>query len=186
MTTQPLKPSPLRDKDYNTVKTLFERHFDSIEHANFNTAWKQRNPDSSVGIWDQGLLVGATVVRQLQLEYIFVAASHQGCGLGKLLLESVLDRHPLLYLIPVKDPRIIRWYASYGFRIVGETMTHAGRELCMVRGPAAFIPVPLISRITPVWPEEDAQSLLLPPPYSGDVSAYNIHMPPQSALYSVQ
>jgi GNAT superfamily N-acetyltransferase len=182
---QPLKPTPLRDKDYNDVKTLFKRHFDNIEHANFDSAWKQRNPDSSVGIWDQGLLVGAAVVRHLQLEYIFVAASHQGCGLGKLLLESVLDRHPLLYLIPVKDPRIIRWYASYGFRIVGETMTHAGRELCMVRGPAAFIPVPLLSRITPAWPEEDDLTLLLPLSYSADVCAHNIHMPSRSIQYSV-
>lgn len=121
-----------------------------MEDKNFVYAWKHRNRTSSVGIWEGGALLGAVLVRGEQLEYIFVSAYHQGCGLGKILLESVLDKHPTLYLIPVKDPRVIRWYETYGFRIIGETITHAGTEICMVRSPNGFCPPGILPPNLPI------------------------------------
>lgn len=136
----PFAPHPLHDLDYAVTKQLYQATFSVMEDKNFAYAWKHRNRTSSVGIWEGGALLGAAIVRGDQLEYIFVSAYHQGCGLGKILLESVLDKHPTLYLIPVKDPRVIRWYETYGFRIIGETITHVGTEICMVRSPPGHFP----------------------------------------------
>jgi ribosomal protein S18 acetylase RimI-like enzyme len=152
----PFSPTPLHDLDYNVTKRLYQATFSVMEDKNFAYAWKHRNRTSSVGIWEGGALLGAVLVRGEQLEYIFVSAYHQGCGLGKILLESVLDKHPTLYLIPVKDPRVIRWYETYGFRIIGETITHAGTEICMVRSPPGLsppnLPIQLLPRTTPRGP----------------------------------
>ena len=130
---------PLKDTEYRVTKMLFQNIFDISEDNYFVAAWKGRNRESSVGIWEDGALLGATVVKGDKLEYIFVSDTHQGGGLGRMLLEAVLAKHPVIHLIPVKDPRVIRWYESYGFRVLSERPTRNGPELLMIREREAVL-----------------------------------------------
>lgn len=110
---------PLEDDAEPAVRQLFETCFDRSEDAVFQKAWITRRRDVSVGLWENGQLLAATVVSGQWLEFIFVSETCRGSGIGTLLLQTVLAKVPALLLTPVNDRRVIRWYESQGFRATG-------------------------------------------------------------------
>ncbi len=108
---------PLKQTDFSAVKRLFHEAFDPSEDKHLHPVWKQRREDASLGIWRDGCLMGAALVRGTMLEYICVSTAARGGGIGTQLLQAVMALSPALHLTPVNDPRVIRWYESQGFRL---------------------------------------------------------------------
>jgi GNAT superfamily N-acetyltransferase len=121
---------PLKQTDYAAVKQLFQEVFDRKEDKYLAPAWKDRREDASLGLWRDGALLAAAVVRGHCLEYIFVSDVCRGGGVGTALLQTILATVPALHLTPVNDPRVIRWYESQGFRLSrqkGENLLYVHR-----------------------------------------------------------
>lgn len=116
---------PLKALDYASAKRLFYNVFSVSEDANFQAAWRFRDPTTSFGLWDRSTLIGAAIVRGTCLEYIFLDESRRGGGNGTALLNAVLEQIPAIHLTPVNDPRVIRWYESQGFRRVSQDGEHS-------------------------------------------------------------
>jgi len=124
---------PLGQLDYSIVRDLFRKTFHSSEDAFFMNIWKGRDTIASVGEWIHGVFVGAAIVKQKKIEYIFVSEYHQGCGIGSRLLNRICTIHPTLRVNPVDDPKVLRWYERHGFRLTREYMTDSGMYRCYVR-----------------------------------------------------
>jgi GNAT superfamily N-acetyltransferase len=107
----------LKQTDYANVKHLYHDIFDMSEDPNFVKAWRQRDPDLSIGCFDRGVLVGAAIVGNRFLHYIFVNAEYQKEGVGSRLLRAVLLSSPNIHLTPVPDPKIQAWYIKHGFHL---------------------------------------------------------------------
>jgi hypothetical protein len=108
---------PLKQTDFSAVKRLFHEAFDPTEDKHLHPVWRQRREGASLGIWCDGCLMGAALVRGTMLEYICVSTASRGGGFGTQLLQAVMALSPALHLTPVNDPRVIRWYESQGFRL---------------------------------------------------------------------
>ena len=107
----------LKQTDYANVKHLYQDIFDMSEDPNFVKAWRQRDPDLSIGCFDRDVLVGAAIVGNRFLHYIFVHEIYQKEGVGSRLLRSVLETSPNIHLTPVPDPKIQAWYIKHGFHL---------------------------------------------------------------------
>ena len=105
---------PLLDTEYVVVKQLFLSLFYSTDE--FRRVWDSRYKEASLGLF-QGGLIGFALVRGHKLEYICIDESHQNNGWGSVLLQSVLLQCPNLYLIPVENPAVCRWYEKQGFHL---------------------------------------------------------------------
>jgi ribosomal protein S18 acetylase RimI-like enzyme len=110
----------LKRAEYPQVKALYTRSFDRSEDTNFEDAWSSRSKETSIGLWREDTLMAAAIVRGSFLEYIVVNESCRGSGIGTHLLQELVNRIPALHLTPVNDPRVIRWYESQGFCLVGK------------------------------------------------------------------
>lgn len=106
---------PLKQTDHATTKQLFQDVFEQEEDKHFPVVWRERREDASLGVWSNGALLAAALVRGSCLEYIFVNSVCRGSGVGTQLLHAVIAKVPAIHLTPVNDPRIIRWYESQGF-----------------------------------------------------------------------
>lgn len=110
----------LRDTDYHVVKQLFEKVFHLSEMSYFTEAWKDRSQPCSVGLWREGVLIGMAIVCDNKLEFLCIDPRHQGQGWGSKLLCHVMENCPSLYLIPVDDPVLCKWYERHGFHLSHE------------------------------------------------------------------
>lgn len=120
----------LRDTDFEDVWTIFKSVFEHKYITEFHDAWNTRNPNLSVGVFDeQCILVGFLLTKQLrekhqQIEFIGVSPFVQKGGVGTHLLRKILSEASLqgfvVTLIPVNDTKIISWYKKHGFRIHGD------------------------------------------------------------------
>lgn len=106
---------PLLDTDYAVCKDLFQTVFHPSIHDQFLKVWKIRG--ESLGLWVHGALIGFALVSGMKLEYICINESQQGCGHGSRLLTAVLSLYPALYLVPVDDVKVCKWYESHGFHL---------------------------------------------------------------------
>lgn len=106
---------PLMDTDYAICKDLFQTVFHPSIHDQFPKIWKIRS--ESLGLWSYGALIGFALVSGMKLEYICINESQQGRGHGSRLLIAVLALYPALYLIPVDDVKVCKWYESHGFHL---------------------------------------------------------------------
>jgi len=107
---------PLKQTDYTVVKHLSQSVFAASEEPYFREAWLLRT-NASLGYWQSGALLGATLCTPGKLEYIFVHGDYRGSGIGTQLLHATLKQCPTLYLVPVDDPVVHRWYVKNGFRL---------------------------------------------------------------------
>jgi GNAT superfamily N-acetyltransferase len=124
---------PLHDNDCRQVRELFQRIFDRSEYKYYANIWEERTTELCLSIWNKKELHAAALVRNHKLEYIFVHESYRSSGIGTKLLRAILQKCPSLYLVPVNDERIIRWYESMGFSLSSIT----GECKCYVHHPYA-------------------------------------------------
>lgn len=103
------------DTDYAICKDLFQSIFHPSIHGHFPAVWKRRS--ESLGLWVHGALIGFALVSENKLEYICINESQQGRGLGSRLLHAVMSLYPALYLVPVDDVKVCKWYESHGFHL---------------------------------------------------------------------
>jgi ribosomal protein S18 acetylase RimI-like enzyme len=103
------------DTEYVVVKQLFLSLFYSTDE--FRRVWTSRCKEASLGLFLHGGLIGFALVRGHKLEYICIDESHQNNGWGSVLLQKVLLQCPNLYLIPVENPAVCRWYEKQGFHL---------------------------------------------------------------------
>lgn len=119
---------PLKQTDYSAVKQLFQDIFDQTEDTLFKQAWKNRTQSMSLGVWEQGLLVGAIIVQPEQtgciqrIEYLFVHESYRTHGVGGLLLKTVLKNCCTIHLTAVEDLIVRAWYKKHGFHQTSENI----------------------------------------------------------------
>lgn len=106
---------PLLDTEYVIIKQLFLSLFYSTDE--FHRVWTSRCKEASLGLFQHGGLIGFALVRGHKLEYICIDESHQNKGWGSVLLQKVLSICPNLYLIPVENPAVCRWYEKQGFHL---------------------------------------------------------------------
>ena len=108
---------PLKQTDYTVAKRLFQDTFDLTEDPNFITAWAHRDEQASLGYWDDDVLVGAAIVGDGKLHYIYTHDAYRGSGLGTRLLKAVIARCPTIHLTPVDEPGVQQWYVKHGFHL---------------------------------------------------------------------
>jgi GNAT superfamily N-acetyltransferase len=108
---------PLRQTDYMVTKRLFQEAFAMSEEPYFVAAWSSRDPASTLGFWNKDVLVGAAIVSDNRLEYIFMHDEYRGDGTGTQLLNAVIAKCPNIHLTPVDDPAIKAWYRRNGFHM---------------------------------------------------------------------
>lgn len=106
---------PLKQTDYAAVKRMFHDVFDASEDPYFVTAWRNRSP--SFGYFIDTIPIGAAIVSNGALNYIYTHADYRGGGIGTQLLRSVMAAYPNVHLTPVNDPEVIGWYERHGFRL---------------------------------------------------------------------
>jgi GNAT superfamily N-acetyltransferase len=121
--------TPLKQTDYAVAKRIFQETFVESEDSYFASAWKNRNEDATLGYWHKGTLMGAGIVSNNKLEYIFTHELCRGNGVGTRLLYAILKVCPNLHLVPVDDPAIRAWYIKHGFRL----SSHRGDRQVYVR-----------------------------------------------------
>lgn len=123
----------LREFDLFFVRNLFKKTFDESEYTYFKDAWNNRTREHSVGVWYYGTLMGAAIVCNNKLEYIFVDPNYQGKGYGTQLINYVLSQCPTLYLNPADDPKLCEWYERLGFQLSNEVSYPTYTKRCYAR-----------------------------------------------------
>jgi GNAT superfamily N-acetyltransferase len=91
------------------------------EDKNFGSAWRHKSPQS-LGIFYKKDLVGFALLNSRKLSFIGVHPLFQAYGLGSRLLKAVLysafSAYKNVYLTPVSDDDVIRWYVKHGFTLI--------------------------------------------------------------------
>ena len=97
--------------------------------------WAERIAAPTPTVWvaeDSGVIVGwATsssghapdAPRDLELDGIYVRASHHGSGAGQALLDAAIDSSPAFLWVASDNPRAWAFYARNGFVADGATDT---------------------------------------------------------------
>lgn len=108
----------LRMHNYKEVKNIYYDTFDLHDDADFFAAWRNRDQQSSMGLFYRGTLIGFGIVtRENRLWFLAVARPFRGSGAGSILLNAILKTRDACHLTPVNDQRVINWYERHGFRI---------------------------------------------------------------------
>jgi ribosomal protein S18 acetylase RimI-like enzyme len=115
---------PLLADDYEDVMRLFTVVFPVKYKNEFLDCWLQRIPELSLGAFLDGILSGFIVSCPkgddgIRIEFLGVDPSTQKGGIGTGLLSTILDfcreTRTRVTLIPINEPRVIRWYKRHGF-----------------------------------------------------------------------
>lgn len=105
----------LGDSDEISVRALYVTNFARHNDADFEGALRNRNRQSSMGLFYKATLIGFGLVEGRRLAFLAVASTFRGSGAGSLLLEATLATMEYCYLIPVNDLKVIKWYERHGF-----------------------------------------------------------------------
>jgi ribosomal protein S18 acetylase RimI-like enzyme len=131
-----MKPTlrTINDTDYNAVFSLFRKIFPPSDTCDFQNAWKAKNKQSSMGLFDRSTLIGFGLVCENRLWFIAIDSKYQKYGYGSFLLRSIMSTMDSLCLTPVNEVKVIEWYKRHGFRIT-ETMPFVHQDIptCMMR-----------------------------------------------------
>lgn len=117
MPNDPYIIRPVKMEDYKQLKNVYFDTFDLIDDADFHKAWKNRNQQSSMGLYYMSTLVGFGIVAEQRLWFLGVHPQFRSAGQGTRLLQAILSTMEYCYLTPVNDDKIIAWYERQGFRI---------------------------------------------------------------------
>lgn len=105
----------LEDSDEPAVRSIYAANFASHNDADFEGALRNRNRQSSMGLFYKATLIGFGIVEGSRLAFLAVASEFRGSGAGSRLLEAVLATMDYCYLVPVNDIKVINWYLRHGF-----------------------------------------------------------------------
>ena len=133
----------LEDSDEGSARTIYVANFARHNDADFEGALRNRNRQSSMGLFYKATLIGFGIVVTDQttnkLTFLAVDAAYRGSGAGTQLLECVLATLECCYLVPVNNLKVIDWYQRHGFIPVEEDRIYAPDEahfiMTYVRSP---------------------------------------------------
>jgi GNAT superfamily N-acetyltransferase len=120
--TAPTMIAQLSCLNYRSVREIFIDIFDESEDPHFQKAWRHRDRERSLGIFNKEKnLVGFVLVEGSTLAYIGVDRDHQSYQYGTTLLRAVLsitrEARKTLTLTPVDNKKVVNWYTNHGFRL---------------------------------------------------------------------
>ena len=126
----------LEDSDEGSARSIYAANFARHNDADFEGALRNRNRQSSMGLFYKATLIGFGIVEGSRLAFLAVASTFRGSGAGSLLLEAVLATMDYCYLIPVNDIKVINWYTRHGFvrRLVALDFAPDEAHFIMERG----------------------------------------------------
>jgi ribosomal protein S18 acetylase RimI-like enzyme len=128
-----MKVRYLKKTDFYECWRIFYKVFERHEDEAFLNAWISYNPALSYVIIIDDEIGAFLLTRETHIEFIGVKRTHQGKGIGTILLHSLLDRckreNLSVSLVPSNsDPKLIRWYEKHGF-VRTYTYTSIGEEI---------------------------------------------------------
>lgn len=130
----PVSIRPLRVTDARSAREMFLEIFDECEDSRYAEAWRKRSAEYSLGYFSGDTLLGFALLAQAThgyyLNYIAVHPDYQGQNIGSALLSAVLKNLQVqklsLSLVPVDNPKTIKWYKEKGFYVSHEWTTRDG------------------------------------------------------------
>ena len=114
--------------DELAVRSIYASSFAPHNDADFESAWRDRKRQSSMGLFYKATLIGFGIVEDCKLAFLAVDRAHQGSGAGSQLLAAVLDTLTYCYLVPVNNLKVINWYQRAGFVARPVVRTYAADE----------------------------------------------------------
>jgi len=86
--------------------------------------WVATGDDEIVGWATSSVAHAPDEPRDLELEGIYIRASHYGAGVGQRLLDAAIGASPAFLWVAVDNPRAQAFYRRNGFSPDGVTATH--------------------------------------------------------------
>lgn len=118
----------LENGDEAAVRSIYAASFAPHNDADFESAWRDRKRQSSMGLFYKATLIGFGIVEDCKLAFLSIDRDHQGAGAGSKLLAAILDTLTYCYLVPVNNIKVINWYQFIGFVIRLVSRTYAADE----------------------------------------------------------
>jgi ribosomal protein S18 acetylase RimI-like enzyme len=130
----------LNCSDFLQIETIFRETFPRTDDADFNSAWRTKECNSSLGLYYKAKLVGfaittlmpSTDAQAIRLWFIAVDSAYRSSGAGTQLLTAVMkavsDMGYSLTLTPDNCERVIKWYLKHGFAVT-KTMPFIHRDI---------------------------------------------------------
>ena len=115
--------------------TQRERRWTEIIAAGEIAVWVAVDEERIVGFASSGPTRGDSPPTDLELEAIYVVASHHGSGAGQSLIDSALGGRAASVWVAEDNPRARRFYERNGFEADGATAMHtlAGTPVPAIR-----------------------------------------------------
>jgi ribosomal protein S18 acetylase RimI-like enzyme len=123
-----IKLLPLKNEHYRQVKGIFAETFPMYTRKSIISAWKTRDYDHSIGIYDTNAksIIGFALIHKtdhnsLFLSYFAIHKEKQNMGIGTIFMKYILSRlkkqRKSINLVPLYD--VACWYESLGFHKTG-------------------------------------------------------------------
>jgi predicted N-acetyltransferase YhbS len=144
----------LEDTDYRNAKALLAERFCSADVQNFVDLWRWRNYYASICVEQFGAIIAFGVVWENKLEYLVVSPHFEGCGMGGILVEYIVEElkaqeYKTVMLLTADNPALRRFYSRLGFELSSSSRDSAGisgdimvmrfREKRRARAPVRFM-----------------------------------------------
>lgn len=129
----------LHEKEFKNIEQIYKDTFPRTDDADFYSAWRTKECNSSLGLYYKAKLVGFAITTlmagtepAIRLWFIAVDPRQRSAGAGTQLLTAVMDivreAGYSLTLTPDNCDRVINWYKRHGF-VVTKTMPFIHRDI---------------------------------------------------------
>jgi ribosomal protein S18 acetylase RimI-like enzyme len=128
----------LSHNDFPNIERIFRNTFPRTDDVDFETAWRTKECNYSLGLYHKATLVGFAITcielnsKKARLWFIAVDAEHRSAGAGSQLLTAVIQAVQMdslrLALTPDNNERVINWYKKHGF-IITKTMPFVHKDI---------------------------------------------------------
>lgn len=127
----------LHSNHFLEIEKIYKETFPRTDDADFYSAWRTKECNSSLGLYYKAKLVGFAITthhthKSIRLWFIAVDSTERSAGAGTQLLtavmEAVANTGMRLELTPDNCERVIQWYKRHGF-VVTKTMPFIHRDI---------------------------------------------------------